>query len=65
MKHDHSKFHGGSKNPCNFQGIMSYGNKKSRWSECSVKDFTAWYTVNKDHWCMPGMLWIFFSIKSV
>ena len=60
MNHDFSKAHGGTndqytaKNACNNQGFMSYGDHKSEWSECSVKDFTAWYNTNKENWCMPG-----------
>jgi len=53
MKHDFDAYHGGSGGPCNKEGFMSYGGK-SQWSECSVKDFTAQYTVNKDNWCMPA-----------
>ena len=56
MKHDFDSYHGGSEGPCDGEGFMSYGNHKSQWSECSVKDFTAQYTVNKDSWCMPGNL---------
>ena len=56
MSHDFATQHGGdgstgSGGPCDNEGFMSYGNHKSQWSECSVKDFTAQYTVNKDHWC--------------
>ena len=43
-----------SKNACNGQGFMSYGEHLSQWSECSVQDFTAQYTKEKDNWCMPG-----------
>ena len=56
MKHDFDSYHGGSDGPCDGEGFMSYGNHKSQWSECSVKDFTAQYTVNKNSWCMPGNL---------
>ena len=59
MAHDHAIQHGGdgstgSGGPCDFEGFMSDGNHKSQWSECSVKDFTAQYTVNKNNWCLPG-----------
>jgi hypothetical protein len=58
MAHDFATQHGGDgsagSGPCDNEGLMSYGNHKSQWSECSVKDFTAQYTVNKDHWCLPG-----------
>merc|ERR1711935_845486 len=35
-------------------GFMSYGNSKSQWSDCSVKDFTAQYEANKNFWCLPA-----------
>ena len=60
MAHDFATQHGGdgkagSGGPCDFEGFMSYGTlKKSQWSECSVKDFTAQYMRNKDTWCLPG-----------
>ena len=60
MWHDFSKLHGGtnnyltSTNACNGQGFMSYSNHLSQWTECSVKDFTAQYTMLKNDWCMPG-----------
>ena len=59
MSHDFATKHGGdgtsgSGGPCDGEGFMSYGNHKSQWSECSVKDFTAWYMARKDNWCMPG-----------
>merc|ERR1712180_550457 len=59
MSHDFAKKHGGdgtsgSGGPCDGEGIMSYGNHKSQWSDCSVKDFTAWYMTRKDNWCMPA-----------
>merc|ERR1719491_2631883 len=54
MFHDFDKQHGGSGNPCDNSGFMSYGPKVFKWSECSVKDFTAKYTVNKDIWCLPA-----------
>jgi hypothetical protein len=61
MKHDFVDYHGGPGGPCNNEGFMSYGSHKSQWSECSVKDFTAQYTVNKDSWCMPGNLLSFIN----
>ena len=64
MKHDFDAYHGGSGGPCNKEGFMSYGGK-SQWSECSVKDFTAQYTVNKDSWCMPGNLLSFYQFNNI
>ena len=55
MNHDFHSSHGGANNPCDGQGFMSYGNHLSQWSQCSVQDFTAQYTVNVNQWCMPGM----------
>ena len=54
MSHDFATKHGGdgtsgSGGPCDGEGFMSYGNHKSQWSECSVKDFTAWYMARKDN----------------
>ena len=60
MQHDFDKDHGGTdsqftaENACNYQGFMSYGEHKSEWSGCSVKDFTAQYNKYKNKWCMPG-----------
>merc|ERR1711971_1524356 len=59
MSHDFDVKHGGdgttgSGGPCDFEGFMSYGNHKSQWSECSVKDFTAQYEANKNFWCLPA-----------
>ena len=59
MLHDFDPPHGGNGNSgsggsCDFEGFMSYGNHKSQWSECSVKDFTEQYTKNKNNWCLPG-----------
>ena len=63
MQHDFHEVHGGTndqhtaKNACNYQGFMSYGEHKSEWSGCSVKDFTAQYNYYKNNghnWCMPG-----------
>ena len=55
MDHDHDEIHGGEGGPCDGKGFMSYGNHWSRWSTCSVKDFTAHYTLHKSNWCLPGM----------
>ena len=60
MQHDFAKTHGGTdnrytaENACNYQGFMSYGEHKSEWSGCSVKDFTVQYNKYKNNWCMPG-----------
>lgn len=54
MMHDFHSNHGGSENPCDGEGFMSYYDHKSQWSKCSIKDFTAQYTEHKDVWCMPG-----------
>ena len=60
MQHDHHESHGGtgdhltSTNAWNHQGIMSYGKKPRKWSECSVKDFTDYYYSRKNNWCLPG-----------
>jgi len=59
MSHDFDEKHGGdgttgSGGPCDFEGFMSYGNSKSQWSDCSVKDFTAQYEANKNFWCLPA-----------
>ena len=55
MSHDFDAKHGGDASPCNHQGIMSYGDKLSQWSKCSVNDFTGYY--NSMKWgstCMKG-----------
>ena len=60
MEHDFSRTHGGtghdktSNNPCNHKGIMSYSGNPKKWSDCSVKDFTAHYNSLKNNWCLPG-----------
>ena len=46
MKHDFDSYHGGSEGPCDGEGFMSYGNHKSQWSECSVKDFNFHRTIH-------------------
>ena len=43
MSHDFDPKHGGDNGDCNGQGIMSYGDAPSKWSECSVSDFTGYY----------------------
>merc|ERR1712172_402987 len=59
MYHDFDTSHGGtgdattSTNDCNYQGLMSYGDHLSQWTDCSVSDFTAHYTSLADSWCMP------------
>jgi len=59
MYHDFDTSHGGtgtattSTNDCNYQGIMSYGDHLSQWTDCSISDFTAHYTSLADSWCMP------------
>merc|ERR1739844_847715 len=59
MYHDFDTSHGGtgtattSTNDCNYQGIMSYGDHLSQWTDCSISDFTAHYTNLADSWCMP------------
>ena len=55
MEHDHDEIHGGEGGPCDGKGFMSYGYHWSEWSTCSVKDFTAHYTLYKSNWCLPGM----------
>lgn len=55
MEHDHDEIHGDEGGPCDGKGIMSYGEHLSEWSDCSVKDFTAHYTLYKSNWCLPGM----------
>jgi hypothetical protein len=68
MKHDFDEDHGGTddqftaKNACNYQGFMSYGDHKSKWSECSVKDFTTHYNKYKKNWCMPGKYMFSFEV---
>jgi len=44
MSHDFDAKHGGDNGACNGQGIMSYGDAPSKWSSCSVADFTGYYT---------------------
>ena len=55
MSHDFSDKHGGRGSSCNQNNhIMSYGNSKEKWSDCSVKDFKAWHLRMKDRWCMES-----------
>ena len=44
MSHDFDAKHGGDSGSCNGKGIMSYGDAPSKWSSCSVSDFTGYYT---------------------
>jgi len=44
MSHDFDSKHGGDSGSCNGKGIMSYGDAPSKWSSCSVSDFTGYYT---------------------
>merc|ERR1712083_379316 len=59
MYHDFDTSHGGtgtattSTNDCNYQGIMTWGDHLSQWTDCSISDFTAHYTNLADSWCMP------------
>ena len=48
MSHDFDTKHGGDNGACNGQGIMSYGDAPSKWSSCSVNDFTGYY--NSQEW---------------
>ena len=43
FRHDFDKEHGGRPGPCNKEGLMSYGERPDKWSECSNKDFTKWW----------------------
>ena len=55
MSHDFDEKHGGDNGPCNGNGIMSYGDAPSKWSSCSVSDFTGYY--NEEKWgntCLKG-----------
>ena len=66
MEHDFDTSHGGTGNPgtgpCDGQGIMSYTDPPPlQWSTCSVKDFTAHYTLFKNSWCMPGKLFTIYT----
>ena len=52
--HDFSSWH--EESGCNNKGLMSYGNAPLQWSECSKKDFNAYFNhatkVQKLTWCM-------------
>merc|ERR1712018_384537 len=48
MSHDFDDKHGGDNGACNGQGIMSYGDAPSKWSSCSVSDFTGYF--NSQQW---------------
>lgn len=58
MSHDFDDKHGGDNSACNGQGIMSYGDAPSKWSTCSVSDFTGYY--NSEKWgetCLKDLSW--------
>jgi hypothetical protein len=61
MHHDHSKVNGGtgssgsSINDCNGKGLMSYGHHLRVWSSCSKANFEAYYSQEKNNWCMQGI----------
>ena len=55
MKHDFDPSHKG-KGCVKNDHVMSYGNSKKKWSECSKKDFEAHYLMTKNNWCMKGLL---------
>ena len=59
--HDFDKRHKeGNEFPCNMKGLMSYDMDLGfwEWSECSKKDFQAYYNVITQKkglpWCMEG-----------
>ena len=61
MWHDHDRRHKvNGKFPCNWKGLMSYDMDWGfwEWSECSKKDFQAYYNVITQKkglpWCMEG-----------
>ena len=60
IHHDFDKKNGGtgdpdkSTNDCNGKGLMSYGHHLRVWSSCSKANFEAYYTTQKNNWCMPG-----------
>merc|ERR1712106_135360 len=51
MMHDFADDHGGKTGPCNKEGLMSYGKRPDKWSECSDKDFTGWWR-REGHLCI-------------
>ena len=66
MWHDFNiKHEGDGSYPCDKKGIMSYGGP-SKWSECSVNDFTEHYNEYRNNWCLPGILctYVFYDILS-
>ena len=62
IHHDHSTVNGGtgssgsSTNDCNGKGLMSYGHHLRVWSSCSKANFEAYYSQEKNNWCMQGIL---------
>ena len=45
--HDFAKENGGTGEtggPCNGKGLMSYGKKPDKWSDCSNSNFKDWFT---------------------
>ena len=61
IHHDHSTVNGGtgssgsSTNDCNGKGLMSYGHHLRVWSSCSKANFEAYYSQEKNNWCMQGI----------
>ena len=61
IHHDHDTRNGGtgnwltSKNDCNGKGLMSYGHHLRVWSSCSKANFEAYYSQEKNNWCMQGI----------
>jgi len=56
MFHDFDQIHGGYKNPCNGEGLMSYGvlaNGPDKWSTCSNDDFISWFRL-EGYECMSS-----------
>ena len=60
MRHDFDKVHGGSGKPnsggeCEqINSYMSYVNSRTKWSECSKKDFQAHYINFEEVWCLDS-----------
>merc|ERR1712223_1487261 len=58
MRHDFDKVHGGSGKPnsggeCEqINSYMCYVNSRTKWSECSKKDFQAHYINFEEVWCL-------------
>ena len=67
IHHDHDTRNGGtgywvtSTNDCNGKGLMSYGHHLRVWSSCSKANFEAYYSTQKNNWCMPGNLKIIYQ----